>query len=472
MTKQPTNTKVIPMKMVTGRGILAMAVGLAWLASTQAGTLQWGTAFSGTSPNFNSTAPTSGNWSEANWTFRSGTDLGVAGVPDAGDTAQIGFLDATTTVTVDGTFALAKLDVRPRTSGFSARTLTINSSSGLLQVGSGGVSIDNGAAVSVNVPIELTSDQTFAGGSNNPGGAAKFTAAVSGSFKITRTSSNYSPFEFSAAANTFLGFRQASANVLTRIGSSSAATASGGGPLGGGLLELAAGTLSANSSTGRTLKNSVQIEGNITFGQTDTAAWPFSGGTGTLTFDTGWEDATFNLYSTTDGAVRTLTTVRNVVVNHGIGETGGGTGLGLVKKGTATLTLGGSAANTFGGGLVVSNGTVAATKGAACGTGNVTVAEESGTSTAKLTVNAGVTSAIADTAKLTLVSNAGNYPTVELGAGVVEVVKALVLDGASQAQGMTYGATGSGATVVSDSWFAGSGVVKVAAPTGTLITLR
>lgn len=439
-----------------------MALGYALFACTlaHAGTLQWGTAFDA---NVNATTPTSGNWSGANWTYRSGTDLGVAGVPDAGDVAQIGLLANNTTITVDGNYELNRLLLRPRNNGFSGKNLTLNSSGGLLRIGSGGFQIDNGGIPAINVPIELTADATLDGLGNNPSGSASFNTTISGPFKITRTAGSFDgAMLFFAGNSTFSGYRNL--KWTTRVGNNSASSLSGGGPLGTNTLELVAGTLTVYGTTGRTLHNSVQLEGGMTVGAS-------SSDTGSLTFGTNWGGA-FSLYSTVSGTVRALNVLAAVTINQPVGETGGGTALGLVKKGAATLTLGGSASNTFGGGLVVSNGTLVVSKNAACGTGNVTVAEESGASTARLKINAGVASAIGDEATLALVSNAGNFPIVELGAGVVELVKALTLDGVPQAQGRTYGNIGSGADVQSSSWFAGMGVVKVAAPTGTLITLR
>jgi fibronectin-binding autotransporter adhesin len=352
-----------------------IAASLTGIAS--AATLQWGTAFDA---NGNQTAGYTGNWSDANWTLRSGTDLGVAGIPDAGDVAQIGLTNANITIAVNGTYSLLRLDVRPRSSGFAGRNVTINSSSGVLQVGANGLLFDNGGLVAVNVPITLTADQTWSGGTNNPGAIANFGTTVTGNFKITRTSNNTSVFSFFAGNSTFGGLRQSSANAHTRVGNNSSGSAAGGGPLGSGLIELAAGTLSTNGSGAQTINNAVRIEGNVNFGQ-PAGTSVGQGGTGTLTFGTAWAGSSFTLYSTTDDATRTITTIAPAVINHTIGESGGGTGLGLTKAGASTLTLNGN--TTYTGDTSVSAGTLTVngtlgnaninvTGGTLNGTGNIT----------------------------------------------------------------------------------------------------
>lgn len=342
-----------------------------------AGTLQWGVTFDGSS---NQNADYTGNWSATNWTLRSGSDLGTTSVPDSGDVAQIGFTNGNVTVTVDGTYALNRLDVRPRTSGYSGRSVTLNSSSGLLQIGANGVLLDNGGLVAVNVPIQLTADQTWSGGTNSPGAIANFATTISGSFKITRSTSNTSVFSFFAGNSTFNGLRQASANGHIRVGNNSSGSAAGGGPLGSGLIELAAGTLSTNGSGAQTIHNAVRVEGNVTLGQ-PAGSGVGQGGTGTLTFGTAWAGSSFSLYSTTNNATRTITALAPAVINHNIGESGGGTGLGLAKAGSSSLTLNGNTtytgATSVSAGTLTVNGTLAnaninVSGGTFNGTGNLT----------------------------------------------------------------------------------------------------
>lgn len=112
------------------------------------------------------------------------------------------------------------------------------------------------------------------------------------------------------------------------------------GPMGTGTLTLQGGILQSFSGTTRTYHNSVLIDGNVTLGGlapdgvTQTGQQTFSTLTGGTTTVTG---------------NRILTTGSNVVWNQTIGGTGG-----IVKSGSATLTLAG--ANTYAGETIVNEG--------------------------------------------------------------------------------------------------------------------
>ncbi|MGD9418576.1 MAG: beta strand repeat-containing protein [Verrucomicrobiota bacterium JB025] len=109
--------------------------------------------------------------------------------------------------------------------------------------------------------------------------------------------------------------------------------------------------------------------------------------------------------------------------------------------------------------------------GVISGTGPITIAPDSGTVTfAGANTYSGET--IVDTAKLAV--NGNSIPdagTLSLTTGAVvnvtgtETVSALNLGGIAQAEG-TYGATGSGAATIDDTYFTGTGVIEVAALTG------
>src|SRR5262249_17034051 len=96
----------------------------------------------------------------------------------------------------------------------------------------------------------------------------------------------------------------------------------------------------------------------------------------------------------------------------------------------------------------------------------------------QLQIQTGVANAIANTATLSLsnfsvavrsdspasadalVANGG---TLDLGAGINEIVKMLLLNGVTQRPG-TYGSSSSSATFKRDSFFSGSGMITVLVP--------
>ena len=143
-----------------------------------------------------------------------------------------------------------------------------------------------------------------------------------------------------------------------------------------------------------------------------------------------------------------------LAVTTSIGNTGGN--FGITKIGLGTLTLGG--ANTYAGGTAINAGSLNATTNGALGSGNVT--DLGGTF---LTLAAGVTNAIADTATLTLGGTGAGAAKLTLSATtgtLQETVGALILGTTPQAPG-TYGATGSGAANIDDNYFAGAGILTV-----------
>lgn len=120
-------------------------------------------------------------------------------------------------------------------------------------------------------------------------------------------------------------------------------------------------------------------------------------------------------------------------------------------------------ANTYAGGTLVRGGTLVLSGAAATlGTGNVTVDNTtSSSSTATLSIMAGVANAIDDGATLSL--KGGTAGSAFLDTGVNETVGGLVLNGVVQVPG-TYGSTSSGALNQSDVYFSGPGVIVVPVP--------
>ncbi|MDD4017193.1 MAG: autotransporter-associated beta strand repeat-containing protein [Kiritimatiellae bacterium] len=122
----------------------------------------------------------------------------------------------------------------------------------------------------------------------------------------------------------------------------------------------------------------------------------------------------------------------------------------FVKAGASTLTMSNSLSTTTGD-ITVSNGTlVVATASSLGNSANVAVA--GATSVLELRTASG----IADAARLSIADGG----TVNIGAGLVETVDRLFLDGVQQARG-SWGATGSGATHIDDDHFQGTGQLLV-----------
>lgn len=235
------------------------------------------------------------------------------------------------------------------------------------------------------------------------------------------------------------------------------------GPLGTGPITLTGGILSSYDGWGRTLHNTVFLSGNISLGQI---------GTGKLTFSSGADGAVFDIFSEVDGAVRVMTLDASVEIGTPIGEPGGGRKLGFHKKGTGKLTLSGDVPNSYSGGTTVSDGTLEAKKEGALGLGNVVVREESTNSVAKLSIAGGIISAIDDSACLVVETCDGNAPEVELGDGVVEIIRKLSIDGAVQPVGTTYGGPDSDAVNKLDGIFSGTGIIRAAGDPGTFFLVH
>ena len=110
---------------------------------------------------------------------------------------------------------------------------------------------------------------------------------------------------------------------------------------------------------------------------------------------------------------------------------------GLFKNGTGTLTLS-TATNSYAGGTTISGGTFVANTDGSLGTGNVSL---SATSVTLILQNGAINNYIADTATL----NIGfTNNTVNLTYSGTDSIKALVINGVTQANG-TWGSPTSSA---------------------------
>lgn len=181
------------------------------------------------------------------------------------------------------------------------------------------------------------------------------------------------------------------------------------------------------------------LNGDVTTNDPGTAAssgFVINSGTANL-LDLGNTLRTFNV---ANGAASTDFTV-GMVVENGTGAASAT----LQKTGAGTMALT-NAGSSYTGGTLVVGGTLAAQANNALGTGGVTVTPGAAANTIlDLSSTNVTTSAIADAATLTLSSAAGGggtvYGQVAFGANAInEVVGALVVDGAAEPAG-TYTAT-------------------------------
>jgi len=171
-----------------------------------------------------------------------------------------------------------------------------------------------------------------------------------------------------------------------------------------------------------------------------------------------------------------VTSTGNMVLSGAITETGGARTLTKTGTGTGKLVLGGTAANTFSGGLVISQGVVEAQKTSALGTGAATIAsgaalELSGgiapTNTITLGgIGVGGTGAIRNLSGANTVSGA---LTLSSAARVQSDAGTLTLSGAIGGAGNSLTVGGSGNTLISGVIGTGTGgLIKDGAGTLTL----
>lgn len=224
-----------------------------------------------------------------------------------------------------------------------------------------------------------------------------------------------------STANTFTGGVTINNGTL-RIGSGAGGATNGPTALGTGTLTINGGTLTSNSSTARTVANPLVLGASASFGDAvQTGAINLTNAVVTLAANT------------------TLTANQATTVSGAIGDGSTGSGFGLTKGGTATLTLSGQ--STYRGGTTVTAGILSATTNGALGTGNVTITG------GILSLTATVTNAIADSAILSLAGGgvAGQADTgaIELLGTTTETVKSLILNGVTQQPGVYNSTTSS-----------------------------
>jgi hypothetical protein len=260
-----------------------------------------------------------------------------------------------------------------------------------------------------------------------------------------------------------------------------------------------------------TASSSFHVVGNAQLGMSNSGSFQFGAASATLYFNS---DGTGNAGGlgalrperTTTGPTQIVITNQTVELDgtntivHSEGQAANGTdpSLGWIQF-TGTIAGGGSSkltlttpnpsanhgtyalsgANTFSGGIdlysgrlstdVISDGgtfvssNVTTHPSATFGTGDIHVFSNTtgGNGIARVTIPSGVANAIGNSATLTM--DAGGGAITELGDGIDDVIGKLVLGGATQLSGVTYGSSTSNAMFQNNTYFTGNGMVQVGA---------
>jgi len=309
----------------------------------------------------------------------------------------------------------------------------------LLNVGGGYLDLSsNGASGADARVLNITSLVSGSGGlavrgtqtSNGSVGTAKFTGT-----------NTYSGGTYVLGGNKLI---LGAGNVIT----SGAITSSA---IGTGTLNLGYGTATASDSnltgasllddgSARTVVNNVVIGGNgaITLASTSTGSLSFDGTALTT-------PSTVSLAVDTVLTVSTTTSIKDVITgNHS-----------FTKAGSSTITL--SGVNSYTGLTSINAGKLIVASGGRLGTGTsagVTVGSQG-------VLELSTSSGIDDAATLTIATAAA--PNAILDAGVNERVGTLVLGNTTYKSG-TFGATGSGAQNINNTYFSGTGIITVPEP--------
>ena len=319
-------------------------------------------------------------------------------------------------------------------SGSSAGSFTVNASSLTWNGAGADANWGTGGNWVGAVPPGFTGDSvTFAGSANtspdleanyNVAGVT-FDAAAS---SFTNGSTTGTTLTLSGPVNNSSGNPQVFNLAVTMNGSPTIADSGAGitfaGPISGSGLEVSAGTVTLAGTDTYTANTLIDAGATLKVG--NSAALPHGSGAGDVsafgTLDINGTNATINGLSGSGTVDNTSTNPATLNIGNAdvssifagnIQNTG--TNLALVKTGTGTLTL--SGANTYSGGLTLSNGTLIVNNNTAFGSGIVTLA--GGTNLGNVTVT---NTFLAMTNTTTIMDAVGGNYTVNgnlTGAGTI-----------------------------------------------------
>ncbi len=218
--------------------------------------------------------------------------------------------------------------------GTTARSLTINSSIVMTEFATGTVSFPGDTNGTISLALGATGTRTFQVASSTA--SLNFTSpqVISGGAAILKAGLGTLA---TGTGNTYSGGATLTEGTWRSHGSSiQTSGVINSGPFGTGGLTLSGGTLRSSTTSTRVYHNSVNLGGNVTLGDlTNNGTQTFSTAAGGVTSLTA--DSTLNVVST-------------IVWNQAISGA-----FKLTKTGAGDLTLGASA-NTFLGGLTISQG--------------------------------------------------------------------------------------------------------------------
>jgi fibronectin-binding autotransporter adhesin len=341
-----------------------------------------------------------GNWSQITGSFTNwySDAAGTTNTSLPGSITDVFFatqnaLGANLNTTLDQNFTINSLTILGTGSGSPTTTNAVTIGGGntltLMASGGNGITMQSGAAgLTISSNVALGASQTWTNSSANTLTVSGIVGETGGSWALTKAGTGVLTL---TNANTYSGGTTLSAGTLA-LGSSS--TVSGGvitsGPVGTGTLALNGGTLRSNNTTARTLQNNLSLSGSITLGDATN--------NGLLTFDsTGL--TTPSTVTLTGNTTLTLNSV--VTINNAISGA-----FTLTKAGTATLTLGGSVANTYSGLTTVNVGELDLNKTAGTNAiaGNLTIGDGTGGAGADI-VKLLASNQIADSSDVTINSS-------------------------------------------------------------------
>ncbi len=294
-----------------------------------------------------------------------------------------------------------------------------------------------------------TSPVTLTGNTTNTlnNGSAVVGGIISGTgTSLTLKGTDYVGYFFLTGANTFEGgltLIPGSANVYTLYINNPSA--------------IGSGPFTINQGTGQTMRFDNSTAVAITLSNNNVQNWnAHFTYVGTRSLNMGTGAVTLGTNVTATVSANTLT------IGGPIGD-GAGVARSLTKAGLGTLVL--SAANTYSGGTIVTNGTLTVESTGTLGNGNVFIGTNA-------TLRLLTSTAISNTATVQLVTVGSKYGKADLTNDVIEVVSGVIIDGTLYDTPGTYGSTASGAKFPFDNQFTGAGMLRILANPGTIISFQ
>jgi fibronectin-binding autotransporter adhesin len=437
---------VIAVAVLSWEGGIANAAGIVANGTYQSasGTTTWNT---GTNWDLGGTDWPSGEGAGA--TFNDAT---AARTVNMGEAITVGSISLSENTAFDNTFGAGGGSLTFDATGTGPATLSIN--------GTAAARLTLSAPVTLNDDLNVTVQTAYTGTT----GALNFTGTIGGTGGFNK--SGTSKMTFGTGAKTYSGPTTFNAGWL-RVSKAAAPSATSSFTVkSGATVELIASPGSYTFGTGTMFLNGT---GDATFPGVIRPERDAAGRANTITN---------NIELTTDSLIHVQSLTREDT-SHSLTLSGVVSGGGkLTQTATASneqlgfLIL--TNTNTYSGGSVLNGGRLQVTGSGTFGSGDVTVNDPGAVLAAgpgqqfgisHLIISAGVANAIANNKTLSIAGGTtdDSLPSAyaDLDSGINEVVGSLVLGGAAQLPGRTYGSTSSTAMVQDNNYFAGAGMVTV-----------